>query len=93
MSQTTVTINLADDPLPTENVSRGGRVLFHNNTGSAVTITFDNPGLFNPSPGNSINIPANCDEALTVGNTQGVENYNVSEGAAAGGRPGRINVN
>jgi hypothetical protein len=93
MADHTITIS-CDGPSPeTTNVGHTDKVTFDNTTGAEVTITFTGTGVFNPSPGGSTTIEKDKSKTLTVGNTNGEQDFSYPEcDDELGTRNGKIKV-
>ena len=88
-----ITISCPKGPEPEKTrVSNGDTVTFKNSTGGSVKITFDNPGVFNPSPHGSINIAKDDTKKLTIGRVETGTgfSYPCGQGAKFDTRTGRI---
>lgn len=97
MASYTITIS-CDGPSPTPlpatgALNPGDKVTFDNEIPGPVTITFTDPGVFNPSPGSTITLDTDDDATLTIGNVSGGTTYSYPEcGEALGTLSGRINT-
>ena len=91
MTKHTIDISCTGPTPEDTTVTNGDKVTFDNTTGASVTITFDTPGVFNPSPGGSITIAKDGTKKLNVGKIKDGTCFSYPDcEAALGTRSGRI---